>query len=125
VSRILLDTDVLIDVLRARDATQAFLFDLTRDATPCCSVITVAELSAGLREPERDATVALIDSLVVLPVTRQIAEIAGDVRRSTRKAGATIADCLIAATAIVEAMPIATGNVKHFRLRGVTVVPAP
>jgi predicted nucleic acid-binding protein len=104
---------------------QSFLLDLTREATPCCSVVTVAELHAGMRESERDATVALIDSLVVLPVTRQIAEVAGDLRRSARSSGVTIADCLIAATGIVEAMPVATGNVKHFRLPGVTIVPAP
>jgi predicted nucleic acid-binding protein len=125
VSRILLDTDVLIDVLRARRVTQAFLLELTREATPCCSVVTVAELHAGMRESEREPTAALIDSLVVLPVTRHIAEIAGDLRRAIRRSGATIADCLIAATGIVEAMPVATGNVKHFRVPGVTVVPAP
>jgi predicted nucleic acid-binding protein len=125
VSRILLDTDVLIDVLRARHVTQAFLLDLTREATPCCSAVTVGELYAGMRESERGATAALIESLVILPVTRQIAEIAGDLRRSVRRSGATIADCLIAATGIVDAMPVATGNVKHFRLPGVTIVPAP
>jgi len=125
VSRILLDTDVLIDVLRARHVTQAFLLDLTREATPCCSGVTVAELYAGMRESERGATAALIESLVILPVTRQIAETAGELRRSIRRSAATLADCLIAATGIVEAMPVATGNVKRFRLPGVTVVPAP
>jgi predicted nucleic acid-binding protein len=122
---VLLDTDVLIDLLRARRATQAFLFELNREATPCCSVITVAELYTGLRERERDATVTLIDSLLVLSITRQIAEIAGDLRRAARASGSTLADCLIAATGILEAVPVATRNVKHFRLPGVTVVPAP
>lgn len=69
--------------------------------------MTVAELHAGLREAERDATVTLIDSRVVLPVTREIAEIAGRVLRAARASRTHLADCLIAATGILEAMPVA------------------
>lgn len=124
-SRVLLDTDVLIDVLRARQAAREFLFEVTNDATPCCSVITVAELYTGMRESEREATTALVDSLVVVPVTREVAETAGRLRRTIRSRTVTLADCLIAATAIVEAMPVATGNVKDYRFPGITVLGAP
>ena len=124
-SRVLLDTDVLINLLRARPATRSFLFELTRDATPCCSVVSVAELYAGMRESERQVTTNLLDSLIVIPVTREIAEIAGALRRTAGKPSAQIADCLVAATGVVEAMPVATGNVKHYRVPGVTVLPAP
>jgi len=125
VSRVLLDTDVLIDVLRGRSRTRAFVLDLTREATPCCSVITVAELHAGMRDSERDVTTALLDGLIILPVTRHIAEVAGDLRRAAGKATPSIADCLIAATAVAETMSVVTGNVRHYRLPGVTVVQAP
>jgi tRNA(fMet)-specific endonuclease VapC len=125
VNRVLLDTDVLIDLLRGRPVTRSFLFELTREATPCCSVITVAELHAGMREAERDVTTELLDGLIVFPVTRQIAEVAGALRRAAGRSATSIADGLIAATAVVEAMSVATGNVRHYRLPGVTVLRAP
>lgn len=72
---ILLDTDVLIDVLRGREGAKTFLYQATRDAVPACSVISVAEIHAGMHPEERAATLNLLDSLVIVPVSRRIAEL--------------------------------------------------
>ncbi|MBI3824621.1 MAG: type II toxin-antitoxin system VapC family toxin [Candidatus Rokubacteria bacterium] len=123
-SRILLDTDVLIDLLRGRPATKAFVLDVTGDAVPCCSVISVAELTAGMRRGEEGATSALLDGLVIFPVTREIAEVAGRFKQAARSRRLELADCVIAATAFVEGAPVATSNVKDYPMPEVTVRPA-
>jgi predicted nucleic acid-binding protein len=123
-SKIVLDTDVLIDLLRGRQATQAFLVEATRHAIPCCSVISVAEIYAGMRPAESVSTMTLLDALVIIPVTRHIAERAGHFKARTRARRVELADCLIAATAFMEGAALATGNVKDYPMPEITVLTA-
>ena len=123
-SRVLLDTDVLIDLLRGREATRTFLREATAQSIPCCSVISVAEVRAGMRPAEEAATTALLDGLVIFPATSEIAEVAGRFKRTSRSRRLELADCLIAATAFVEGASIATGNVRDYPMPEVTVVAA-
>jgi len=103
---------------------RAFLLEVTRHAVPCCSVVSVAELCAGMRSAEEDSTRELLDSLVIVPVTREIAEVAGRFKRSTRSRRLELADCLIAATAFIEGAAVATGNAKDYPMPEVTVLAA-
>ncbi len=123
-TKVVIDTDVLIDVLRGREAAKGFLLDVTRHAVPCCSVISVAEIHAGLRPAEAEATAILLDGLVILPVTRQIAELAGHFKSRAKSRRLELADCLIAASAVVESAALATGNVRDYPMPEITVMPA-
>lgn len=123
-SKVLLDTDVLIDLLRGRPVTKAFLMEATRHAVPCCSVISVAQLCAGMRPDEEAVTMALLDALVIYPVTRKIAEATGHFKQVIRSRRLELADCLIAATAFIEGASLATGSVRDYPMREVTVLPA-
>jgi predicted nucleic acid-binding protein len=55
-SKVVLDTDVLIDLLRGRGAAKVFLQEMTAQSVPCCSVISVAEIYAGMRSEESELT---------------------------------------------------------------------
>ncbi len=123
-SKVVLDTDVLIDHLRGRESTRDFLHDLVGHSVPCCSVISVAEIHAGMREEETARTTDFLDGLVILPVTREIAEVAGHFKRRSKSRRLELADCLIAATAFVEGASVATGNVKDYPMPEITVLPA-
>lgn len=123
-SKVVLDTDVLIDQLRGRESTRDFLHDLVGHSVPCCSVISVAEIHAGMREEETAHTTDFLDGLVILPVTREIAEVAGHFKRRSKSRRLELADCLIAATAFVEGASVATGNVKDYPMPEITVLPA-
>lgn len=123
-SKAVLDTDVLIDLLRGREATRAFLHDLATHSVPCCSTISVAEIHAGMRQEEVARTTDLLDGLVILPVTREIAEVAGHFKRRSKSRRLELADCLIAATAYVEGALLATGNVKDYPMEEISVLPA-
>lgn len=123
-TKIVLDTDVLIDVLRGREAARSFLQDVANRFVPCCSVISVAELFVGMRPEEETGTRILLDALVVLPVTSEIAEVAGRFKNRTTSRRLELADCLIAATVFVEGATLATGNVKDYPMHEITVLKA-
>ena len=119
---IVVDTDILIHFLRGNEAARSFLHAATGEAAPCCSTITVAELHAGMRPSEKKATQELLDSLVILPVTREVAETAGRLKQTTRQIRLELADCLIAATALVEGATLATGNRRHYPFSALTIL---
>ena len=68
------------------------------------------------------ATDALLDALVIVPVTQEIAEVAGRFKRRVKSRRLELADCLIAATALVEGITLATGNTKDYPMPEITVL---
>lgn len=113
---ILVDTDVLIAHLRGL-AESAGWMEVARQRGPlAASVVTVAELTGGMRSPERQSVWQLLATLHPEPVTELIAQRAGEFMRSYRRSHAAIGlgDYLIAATADVRGLELATLNVKHF-----------
>jgi predicted nucleic acid-binding protein len=111
---VVIDSDILIHFLRGDPKVKDFLERIASQSVPCCSAITVAEIHAGMRSSEKKGTEELLDSLVILPVTREIAELAGNLKQSTRHMKLALNDCLIAATALIEEAPLATGNRRHY-----------
>jgi predicted nucleic acid-binding protein len=113
---ILLDTTVLVDALRGRDAA-ARLRSLheTREIPWICAV-NVEEVMRGIGKHERDATQRLLSGLQLAPLGRAEGTRAGDWRREFASKGTTLsqADCLIAAAAVGVHARLATGNPKDF-----------
>ena len=121
--RVLLDTTVLIDVLRGR-AAGGRVIDLRRTGdVPLTSAINVEEVVRGLRDDERDGASRLFDGLRIVPIGRDEAERAGTWRRSFAARGITLAqaDCLVAAAAVTAGATLATANVGDFPQSEVTV----
>lgn len=119
-STYLLDTSVLIDALRGVRGRAEELAHLVEDGhLLACSVITVAEVYAGMRPRERAATETLLDSLETHDVTRQIAERAGLLRRTWAARGKTLAlaDLLIASTALGLGLVLVTDNTRDFPMK--------
>lgn len=117
--KVLLDTDVLINFLRGKSGARDYLAALINDADLCCSALTVAEIHAGMKEHEREKTTELLDSLIILNITREIAEKAGNYKRTTKSQSLEIDDCLIAATASVTHALLATSNGKHYPMKDI------
>ena len=115
-ARLLLDTTVLIDVLRGRAAAARLREMRSIDEPPYVCAINVEELWRGLREDEADAARRLIGACRIAPLGRPEGEIAGRWRASFTARGVTLAqaDCLIAAAALGVGARIATGNPRHF-----------
>ena len=111
---ILIDTDILINFLRGTEKARDFLSASVDEATIYCSVITVAEIYAGMRDHEQKKTEELLDSLNIIDVTREIAEKAGSYKNRIKSQNFEIDDCIIAATAFSKQAVLVTGNGKHY-----------
>ncbi|MGK2925044.1 MAG: type II toxin-antitoxin system VapC family toxin [Lysobacterales bacterium] len=110
----LLDTCIVIDVLRGRQAALSFVDGLA-DA-PSLSVITATELVAGLRNTqERRVIERLLEVYTIHDIDLEIASLAGDyVRQYGPSQGVDPIDALIAATVNARGLELVTLNLKHF-----------
>lgn len=105
---LLVDTDLFVDHLRGAHELRPGKHRLFY------SVITRAELFAGTTGTEM--VVRLLSAFRELPVDREVAERAGRIRRES---GLRLPDALVAATAVVHGLALATRNRRDFdRVRG-------
>jgi len=114
---VLLDTTVLIDVLRGRDDARARLIELRRSGdVPFICAVNAEEVARGLRDTEQEAAVRLVGGLREVPLGADEGWKAGRWRREFAALGVTLAqaDCLVAAAAAALGGRLATGNPKHF-----------
>jgi predicted nucleic acid-binding protein len=117
VGAFLLDTTVLIDVLRGRPHTLQRLRALRSSRDDIyVSAINVEEVVRGLKPLEHPPARNLIAGLRLAPLGRRQGWAAGEWRRALAVQGRTVAqaDALIAAAAYSLPATIVTGNVKHF-----------
>lgn len=113
---VLVDTSVLIDVLRGESAAAAVLREARATETLHASEVTRLEVLAGMRTPEESATRTLLDALMWHTVDESVAEVAGELGRKwlPGNRGIDSADLMIAATAVVLDARLLTRNIKHF-----------
>jgi predicted nucleic acid-binding protein len=121
---VVMDTTVLIDVLKGRPAAIA-RYEALQPAgdDPFVCAVTVEELSAGLRPSERERAGLLLEGLREAPLGIAEGRLAGWWRFSFRRRGRTLsqADCLIAASAVGLGARLATGNPKDFPMKDLLV----
>ncbi len=119
--RYLLDTSVCVHALRAHEPTLRRLAELGPDAV-ALSAMTVAELRYGaLKSRAPEAASARLDQflavLEILAFDAEAAEYHAHGRRALEAAGTPIGerDLVIAATALVHVLVVATANAREFR----------
>jgi predicted nucleic acid-binding protein len=124
---VLLDTSVLIDLLHGRKEPIGLVRNLTmRGFVLATSSLNIAELYAGMRKGEELETEELIAGLECLSLTPEIAKKAGTIIATRRGMGKThsLADMMIAATAIEYGYTLLTDNRKDFEIPGIDLFPA-
>ncbi len=129
----LLDANVISELTKAPPAPQVVTF-LTQQYDFWLSVIVIHELEFGVQGmpdgQRRDRVSAFYRIFIdqhadrVLPVERAVAEHAAQLRAHARRAGRVLhlADALIAGTAVVHNLILATRNDKDFAALDVAVV---
>jgi predicted nucleic acid-binding protein len=111
----IIDSTVLIDASRQREAAVLFLSRLASEGPLRSSVVVRSELWAGARPEEADHLSDLLDQLRWHDLTVAIADLAGKLAyryRQSHRIGLT--DFIIAATAIELGGTVATLNVRDF-----------
>lgn len=114
---VLLDTTVIIDLLRGRPDARRRLTSLHDSGdSPYVCAINVEETVRGLTPSEQDAAGRLLGGLRIAPLTEVEGWRAGRWRRAFASRGKTLAqaDCLIAAAAVTIGARLATGNPRDF-----------
>jgi toxin FitB len=132
-SACLLDTNVVSELARSRPQPEVATF-LARSPRLSVSVMLFHELAFGVSavtEPEQANRLAIFYQDIqrrfgptALPVTLDIASSAGRLRAFAKLKGRvlTVADSLMAATAIDHGLTLATRNVKDFQGLSVPLV---
>jgi hypothetical protein len=118
-SRLLLDSTVIIDALRGREAAGRVAGMRRVGAEPWVCVISIEEIWRGIRSGEEPAVRRLFNGLRLAPLGLAEGIQAGEWRREFATRGVTLhqADCLIAAAAIGIGAALATANVSDFPMR--------
>ena len=133
-TRTVIDTDILIDLLRNVKKVVAFLAEIEeRGNLLSTTVMNAFELYYGAhksREREQNllATRKLLNRLILLPLELRSAETAGRIYAELETKGQPIGlrDALIGAITLTRGFAIVTRNVEHFqKITGLTVITAP
>lgn len=117
---ILIDSDILIEVLRGRNSeiTQAWFAVVGSHAPLFHSPVSAAEIRHGMRESERDIVERLFSGTSCLPIEEEIGKRAGDYLRAYHASHRVeLADALMAASASLHQLRLWTRNRKHFPMK--------
>jgi predicted nucleic acid-binding protein len=119
---VLIDSDILIEVTRARNDAILLRWDeLSRAETPIlCSPVTVAELWHEARPAEERILNALFGAIHCISIDDKIGIRAGEyLRQYARSHDVELGDALIAATASLHNLALWTRNRKHYPMKDI------
>ena len=118
---LIVDTDILIDLLRKKDYAVSLVKKLENGVELATSAINAFELYRGAyksRNQEKNlaSVKGLLNSLRILNTDEDSMEIAGKITASLERDGnmMDIRDLLIASIALVNGFGVLTNNVGHF-----------
>ena len=117
---VLVDSDILIEVTRARDSKilQRWTELSESESSVLCSAISVTELFQGALPEEQELLADLFEAIICVPVDAVTGRRAGELLLKYRKShGVELADALIAASAILSRAALWTRNRKHYPMK--------
>ena len=112
------DTSVLIEHIRAKDKLSTTLYHLPNNEKFFVSSVSLYELYMGATDKEKEHDVREFTKyLSILPFTEVVAFKAAQIYNQLKKQNNLIEfrDIFIAATCIVNDLPLVTLNKKHFK----------
>jgi len=123
-SKYLIDTDVLIEILRGKTEVISFVESLHKKGKAIFySPITKAEIFHGIREGEESAVNMLFQSMECIPITDETGKKAGlYLKKFHRSHNLQLGDGLIAATAYLANATLLSFNRKHYPMKDIKVV---
>ena len=120
----LIDTDIIIWVLRDNQKYKNLLKKLSRKGVLSISTITIAEVYKNIFPTEYTNTEELLDQFESIDVTSSIAKQGGFYWQQFHKKlqNLSLADCLIAGTANVNNLKLVSLNTKHFPMDDIKIL---
>ena len=125
-SGMVVDTSIFIEFLRAKDKTKTVLFQIPDNEQIYISSVTLYELLIGAYTPEKVNDIKILtEDVPVLPFNENVASKAAEIYHQLRLNNKMIEfrDIFIAATCMINNLPVKTLNKKHYdRIEGLSVV---
>ena len=120
----LIDTDILIWVLRGNKKYEDLLQNLKDKDSLSISTITIAEIYKNIFPSEIVKTESVLDELQTWDVIPPVAKQAGFYWQEYAKRikNLSLMDCLIAATATVNNLTLISLNIKHFPMKDIQIL---
>lgn len=120
----LIDTDIIIWVLRGNEKYEKFLQDLKNKGSLSISTITISETYMNIFPSEIIKTENVLNELQTWDVTLAIAKLAGLYWQEyiKRLKNLSLTDCLIAATANVNDLTLVSLNIRHFPMKDIKIL---
>jgi len=117
----LLDTDVLIWVLRGKKDIVGKVSELKNKSPLGISVISTAEIYKNIFSSELTVTEDYLEQHIIFDVDQKIAKTAGLYWQQYAKQlkNLSLTDCLIAGTANVNSLILVSLNTKHFPMKDI------
>jgi predicted nucleic acid-binding protein len=124
VPKVLLDTNVLLEAFWGREPVASRVRSWIENGEIAVSAITVAEIISKAKKEEREKLDLLVSKFGPLPVDEVVAEIAGNYRKefARKQKRVFLLDCLIAATAKLYNLALATRNVKDYPMKDIEII---
>jgi len=120
---VLVDSDILIEVFRARDHTILARWSGVgqNDTMVVYSPVSVAELWHGVLPHEQKRLTDLFAAMTCIPIDAETGRRAGDFLRQYAKSHhLDLGDALIAATASIHKVALWTRNRRHYPMKDIT-----
>ncbi|HEY3216774.1 MAG TPA: PIN domain-containing protein [Candidatus Eisenbacteria bacterium] len=120
---VLLDSDVVIEILRGHPGVRAIADGLEASGTPTfCTAISWAEVYEGLRPGEEPSTDAFFEARGEVVLDARAGRHAGKyLARYARSHGLEVPDALVAAAAATTGLRLWTLNRRHYPMKDVRV----
>lgn len=120
----LLDTDILIWILRGRQEIIEYVSQLKNKSPIGISVISVAEIYMNIFPSEFINTEEHLEQYMLFDVDQKVAKLAGLYwqQYSKKLKNLGITDCFIAATANIHEVTLVSLNTKHFPMKDIQIL---
>lgn len=114
--KFLLDTSILIDVLRSKKDAIELVRRCSSQYPPSVSFVSLTEVMAGARKEKREFVLEFLEDFHQVPISKGISVLAGELLFDYARKGRTIhyQDAVIAASCLEEGLVLVTDNVKDF-----------
>jgi predicted nucleic acid-binding protein len=122
----LLDSGILIRHLRNQRGYPQLVDRLSDEAEVYISSYTRLEVVRGMHDRESKKTFSLLDAFETIPMTGEIADLAGELIRSWRSHCVILgdADAVIAASELHNGLTLVTTNARHFPMSDLAILQA-
>lgn len=120
----LIDTDIIIWILRGNKKYEDFLQNLKYKGPLSISTVTIAEIYKNIYPSEIMKTESVLHEFEAWDVTTTIAKQAGLYWQQYTKQlkNLSLTDCLIAGTANINSLVLVSLNTKHFPMKDIQIL---